>query len=576
MVSRDGDHPTEQRLRDYLDGRLDEEAARSIDDHLVSCEQCNTILGGFDQDGPLVRLIQSAWPSDESDRPLNPGEDTDGRAQLTEPIASRGSQRAVHRIGKYRIVDELGRGGMGVVYRAFDLELKREVALKVIVSGEHSSKAMRTRFQREAETIARLKHNGIVQIYDVGAANGQPYLALELVTGLNLGDLTDAQPQDPAWASAMVLQLAQAVHFAHSQSVIHRDLKPGNVLVMLDETFDLGGLSSSSHSKSGDSPVPLAKITDFGLAKQLDSDSQVTKTGNVLGTPAYMAPEQASGTISAIGPATDVYALGVILYELLTGRTPFQGHDSIGTLLAVIEAEPESPRHFRPDVPRDLETICLKCLIKSPEQRYASARELATDLELFLAGEPISASAPGPFQRLHRWVRHNPRLAVCYLTCLAIFALHLVAKHVLHQPFHTGEFANFAPMLIAGWGIAVTISEILSRRFEQSNFAQYGLLGITVPVVMIAFTFDQGPQSAPIPMLFVLVGCSILFVPRAAMVAFVTSLSSISYILLVAHANYVTRRGIVSIEQAAGFVISLVLMGFCTYLVLRRAENRTV
>ena len=302
----------------------------------------------------------------------------------------------------------------------------------------------------------------------------------------------------------------------------------------------------------------------------------MTTTGHAIGTPAYMAPEQASGNLDQIGPGTDIYALGVILYELLTSRTPFQGHDTIGTLLAVMETEPDSPRLHRPDIPRDLETICLKCLMKSPADRYASAADLATDLALFLAGEPILASRPGIMQRIARWARHSPRLAVCYLSCIACYGLHLVAKYVLNLPFHRSEFATYAPVLVASWGIAATLSEVLARRYQSSELGQYSLIGITATAMTFGFSLDQGPQSAPVPMLFVLIACSILFVPTTTMVWFVTTACSVSYLALSFNAYYYTQRGVVSIEQASGFVISLIMMGVCTYLVMRRAANRTI
>src|SRR5262249_17303002 len=256
--------------------------------------------------------------------------------------------------------------------------LKRHVALKIVVSGAHAGAVERARFRTEAEAVARLHHPGIVQIYEVGEQAGCPYLALEFVSGGSLAQQLNGTPMPPRRAAQLLLDLARAVQHAHEQGIVHRDLKPANVL--LTETG-------------------VAKIADFGLAKLLDVEQGHTHTGVVLGSPSYMAPEQAAGQVRAIGPATDVYALGAILYECLTGRPPFKAETAMETLLQVKFTDPVSPSQLQPKLPRDLVTICLRCLQKEPRQRYASAQDLAEDLHRFLEGRPIQARPVGMLAR---------------------------------------------------------------------------------------------------------------------------------------------------------------------------------
>jgi WD40 repeat protein len=307
-------------------------------------------------------------------------------------------------VAGYEILAELGRGGMGVVYQARDQRLGRLVALKMIKDG---ADADLRRFRTEAEALARLQHPNIVQVFEVGEHDGQPYFSLEYCAGGSLDRKLNGTPLPAAEAARLTETLARAVQAAHERQVLHRDLKPGNVLLAADGT---------------------PKVTDFGLAKKLDQESGQTHSGAVMGTPSYMAPEQARGEVSRLGPAADVYALGAILYECLTGRPPFRAASVLDTLAQVLHEEPVPPRRLQPKVPRDLETICLKCLHKEPARRYATAADLAEDLRRFLAGEPIAARPVSGAERLARWGRRNPALAaVSALAALLLFTVALVA-----------------------------------------------------------------------------------------------------------------------------------------------------
>jgi formylglycine-generating enzyme required for sulfatase activity len=313
--------------------------------------------------------------------------------QAEEPMVS---------VPGYEIEGVLGRGGMGVVYKARHLALKRIVALKMIRAGSQAGPQELARFRLEAEAVGRLQHPSIVQIHEVGESGGHPYCALEFVEGGSLASKIHGQPLPAREAAKLAEALARAVQLAHSRNVVHRDLKPANVLLAADGT---------------------PKITDFGLARQMDGDSGETQAGQVLGTPSYMAPEQALGRSHDAGPAADVYALGAVLYECLSGRPPFQGQTVVATLDLVRWQEPTPPSRWQPGVPRDLETICLKCLRKEPEKRYASAAELADDLVRYQRGEPIQARPVGGLERAVKWVKRNPVVTTAAAAVLLVAVL---------------------------------------------------------------------------------------------------------------------------------------------------------
>jgi tRNA A-37 threonylcarbamoyl transferase component Bud32 len=314
----------------------------------------------------------------------------------------------------YEILGVLGHGAMGVVYKARHLKLNRLVALKMVLAGPHARPQELARFHTEAEAVARLQHPHIVQIYEVGEHDGLPFFSLEYIDGTSLSQRIDGKPQPPREAAALVEQLAQAMAIAHERGIIHRDLKPANVLLTREGT---------------------AKIADFGLAKRLEDDSALTKAGTLMGTPSYMSPEQARGEIDEVGPLADLYSLGAILYELLTGRPPFAGTTMLDTLTQVRNQEPVPPSRLQPKCPRDLETIALKCLEKEPGKRYANCEALANDLQLFIAGKPIKARPVSVAERAWRWCRRNPRVAALstVVGVLLIFAAVALVSIVVGQ-----------------------------------------------------------------------------------------------------------------------------------------------
>jgi hypothetical protein len=317
---------------------------------------------------------------------------------------------------------------MGVVYKARALRLDRIVALKMLLAGSHAGPKERARFAHEAAAVAQLQHPHIVALYDAGQCGDLFYFTLEFVAGGSLAHRLDGAPLPPMAAARLVEAAARGAQHAHERGIVHRDLKPGNILLQQIERGRMTNETTGSADSVSCVPSFVPKITDFGLAKNVDVETALTSTGAVFGTPSYMAPEQALGASKDVGAAADVYALGAILYECLTGRPPFRGPTPTETLLQVVQDEPVPPSRLQRAMPRDLETICLKCLRKAARERYASALDLAEDLRRFQAGEPIQARPVGRFERLLKWCRRHPAVAAL---SLALVLLVLIAGSLL-------------------------------------------------------------------------------------------------------------------------------------------------
>ena len=360
-----------------------------------------------------------------------------GDATPADRTPSPPAHRPAPTVAGYEVEGELGRGAMGVVYRARQVRLNRPCALKVILAGVHADPVAAVRFLAEAEAVARLQHPHVVQIHHIGEADGLPFFELEYVEGGSLDRRLDGVPWPARRAATLVEALARGVAEAHRLGIVHRDLKPSNILLAADGT---------------------PKVADFGLAKLLDVESGLTRTDSVMGTPSYMAPEQAEGKNREIGPAADVYALGAILYELLVGRPPFRGTTVLETLEQVKTAEPVPPSRLVPGLPRDAETIALKCLQKDPGKRYESAAALAEDLRRYQAGEPILARPVGPAERAWRWCRRNPVVAGLAAAVAALLVAVL------------GLLSWLSPFLLATGGVTLLVAVALGSTFAAFRF----------------------------------------------------------------------------------------------------------
>jgi WD40 repeat protein/serine/threonine protein kinase len=421
--SNSGDRESQGDCAGHVRGKGTHEVhdAATIPPRLAaSDEPANTMLpGGSTADEQIVHEAMTIAPKGVPDAASPVARSIDSQQAASTFLPPEGYRR----FGDYELLGEIARGGMGVVYKARQIGLNRTVAIKMILAGQFASKADVQRFYTEAEAAANLTHPNIVAIHEVGECEGQHFFSMEYIEGVSLGALVAKQPLPPRHAAWYVQTIAGAIHYAHQHGILHRDLKPSNVLIQQREASVVHEQRSSSSSFvfRAEENLGIPKVTDFGLAKRIEGGSQITASGVTLGTPSYMPPEQAGAKLGEIGPTSDVYSIGAILYQLITGRAPFEAATPLDTILQVIDNEPIAPRLLNRAIDRDLQTICLKCLQKSPRARYATAQDLADDLGRYQAGEPISARPVGNTERLLRWCRRNR--AVSGLIALVLFML---------------------------------------------------------------------------------------------------------------------------------------------------------
>jgi serine/threonine-protein kinase len=415
--------------------------------------------------------------------------------------------------GSYELLEEIGRGGMGVVYKARQPSLDRIVAIKMILASHLASTEHVRRFRAEAKAAARLRHSHIVDIHEVGQIHGQHYFAMQFVDGKSLADRVAEGRIELEAAVRIVAAVARAVAYLHRQGLVHRDLKPSNILI--DE-------EGQPH------------VTDFGLAKGLQQDSELTATGVIAGTPSYMSPEQAAGRRSEIGPLSDVYSLGAILYELLTGRPPFREENPLDTLMQVLNREPTLPRELNPKIPGELQLICLKCLNKARQDRYPSADALADDLEHFLKGEALTAKPPNLGRRLQRWARREPALA----SRLAVIGIFFMVENWNYTAGRVAwDFHRKMLLLMAVWGGSSFVLQQFLKSSRWSIPAQFVWGFLDSVLLLAALLIADGVGSGLIvcyPML--VVGSGLWF--RVRFVSFMTAMSLLSYGFLVFDFRY--------------------------------------
>ena len=445
-----------EKLQAFLVGELSEPELEACADHLDTCPACEQVAQTLEMTTDRVEIALREGGDDLSpswDRTITGGA---SKRDLTLPDPLH------DRVGPYQILAELGRGGMGVVYKARHASLNRVVALKMMSGLGAPGPELQVRFRREAEAVARLQHPNIVQLFEAGEHLGQPYFTLEFVAGGNLSQHLAGKPMPPRQAAALLEPIARAVQFAHENGIVHRDLKPGNILLQKVDSRQQTVDSSKRDSNSGNaSPYDVRpidgrqhvaahaqqaivyspKIADFGLARIAEAPG-LTQTEIVMGTPEYMAPEQAAGQ-SSVGPAADVWSLGAIFYTMLTGRPPFQAATALDTLMLVKSADPVSVTRLQPSCPRDLSTICLHCMSKAPDRRYATAAALANDLLAFLENRPISARPAGLLERTAKLIRRRPALAALCAAVFAAIASGLVGTAALWRAAQADAHANF-------------------------------------------------------------------------------------------------------------------------------------
>lgn len=471
---------------------------------------------------------------------LRPGS---GTAPVVVPVDSSD-------FGDYQLINEIGRGGMGVVYKARQKSLDRLVAVKMILASHLASTEQIERFFTEAKAAAKVAHPNIVGIHEIGQQHGQHYFVMEHIEGPSLAELVAQGPLESESAAECVAKVARAIHHLHMQGIVHRDLKPSNILI-----------------DSKNEP----HVTDFGLAKTLMAASQMTHPGAIVGTPSYMSPEQASGRLDHVGPLSDVYSLGALLYELITGRPPYRESTPLDTLVQVLEAEPRLPSELNRRIPRDLEMICLRCLEKVPEQRYESAAALADDLERFLKGEVIEARPPSILLRVRRWARREPALST-RLSLLALCFTILQINFWLTQntPDHVDPRVHLKVMCaLAVWAVASFGFQRMMTRGLWSEWLRYGWSATDAALLTLVLWLTDTIQSPVVVVYPALIATSGLWF-RQRLVWFTTAGCVVGYVGLMADWARRGQRFNEPIFRHIILLVVLVMLGFVVNYQVRR------
>lgn len=545
-----GEEPINPELLDRFVGQLQSGALPDRDELLAQHPEAESLLDCLEG---LERLApeRSAFTMDSGNNELtSPFPGQFGGGAESSSISGFNSD-----LGDYELIEIIGRGGMGVVFRAHQKKLDRTVAVKMIQAPHGASEEQLRRFRNETKAAAGLSHPNIVRVFDAGESNGQLYFAMQLIEGTSLSERLQQGPLKESEAVQLVCNVAKAVQHLHDHGIVHRDLKPSNILL------DTEG---------------RPYVTDFGLAKLSQMDGEVTQTGVIAGTPSYMAPEQASPGKTPVGPAADVYSLGAILYELLTGRPPFRENSPLDTILRVLDGDPTPPRRIRPQVSADLENICLRCLEKSPRDRYASAEALAADLQRHLKGEPVETDALGAIGRTWRWVRREPALA---MRVFALFGFFLVQQFNFNLLASSDEkFNTRVTVILALWVLLSLIAQRLIR-FERWRMVAGFVWGTVDTVLLTLVLWIANSVASPLiigyPLL--IVGAGLWF--RVRLVWYMTALCIASYLLLATdyHFNRADLQAMFDIgfDHHVIYVVGYFVIGAVTAYQVYRVRSLT-
>jgi serine/threonine-protein kinase len=533
----------EDRALALLDAYLDQLRAGR-------CPDKSTILAQFPHFDSAIRCLEELDHLARAATGTQSGEDAAMAGGEAPTLAADGTSEITAQLstfGKYQLLGSLGRGGMGIVYKARQTELDRLVALKMILANQFASDTDIRRFHAEAQAAARLRHPHILQVYEAGEICGQHYFAMQYIDGPSLATVIRRDSLTSEERVRCIAAVARAVGYLHKQGIVHRDLKPANILLDANN---------------------WPYVSDFGLVKMLEAGSNLTTTGAIVGTPSYMAPEQAAGRHAEVGPLSDVYSLGAILYELLTGRPPFSGPTPLDTLVQVLEGEPASPCEVSSRVPRELELICLKAMAKAPEQRYGSADDLADDLERFSRGEPVSARPQDLRQRLVRWTRQEPGLASRLAVLIAGGAVAQVYYHFAHP---VSLLLHSAIMSTLGlWALASIICQALIRRGWHAEAVRAFWLTADACMLTTALILD-GAFNSPLVLIYgaFIVASGLWF--REKLVWITTILAATGYLILVAVGFYLKALG-ESPQHPLIVLIGLVALGVMVAAQVRRVR----